>query len=66
MKILFFAIIGGIWLVGLWHLWRRQTASSNVDVGLSDRLLALFWLPLFILFLILSMPDYLQRNAHRR
>lgn len=66
MKIVFFAVIAVTWFTGLWHLWRRQTASTNVDVNFHDRLIAIFWLPLFAMFLIVSLPGYLLRKRQRR
>jgi branched-subunit amino acid permease len=37
-----------LWVMGFIALWRRQTRSRHVvTVGIADRLIAIFWLPLY-------------------
>ncbi len=46
-------IVTIIWLVGAWYIWRKQTASRHaVDVHFGDRLIAIFWIPCYILFVL--------------
>ncbi|AEG48183.1 hypothetical protein Sphch_0486 [Sphingobium chlorophenolicum L-1] len=40
--------LAALWVVGLVALWRRQTRSRDVvTVGPADRIMAIFWLPLY-------------------
>jgi len=54
------------WLLGLVHLWRRQSASrAFVPVGMGDRLVALFW-PLVYLVALVALIFAAVRGAGRR
>ncbi len=42
-----------IWIIGLYHMWRRQNLSRpHVSVTLTDRLIAIFWIPFCLIFII--------------
>ncbi|HJT39395.1 MAG TPA: hypothetical protein VJ762_03570 [Sphingobium sp.] len=48
--------LAALWAVGLYHLWPRQTRSAAVvPLHWTDRLIAIFWLPLFLPFVILAL-----------
>lgn len=52
------ATVACVWLIGAFHFWRLQSASRAVTrVGLLDRAFALFWLPLGLCFVLLSLPS---------
>ncbi len=54
------------WLLGLVHLWRRQSASRPfVSVGMGDRLVALLW-PLVYLVALFALIFAAVRGAGRR
>lgn len=57
--ILLLTLIFMIWVVGIWHFWRRQSKSiPYVTVKWTDRLLAIFWFPfglIILLWLLLNM-----------
>jgi len=54
------------WLLGLVHLWRRQSASrAHVSVGMGDRLVALFW-PLVYLVALAALIFAVLRGARGR
>ena len=54
------------WLLGLVHLWRRQSASRPfVSVGMGDRLVALLW-PLVYLVALVALIFAAVRGAGRR
>lgn len=53
--ILVIATIAVIWVIGTYHMWRKQTASIDlVSVTVLDRILALFW-PFIYVFLLFTM-----------
>ncbi len=59
-----------IWSIGAVHLWRLQSASRSVgQLRWTDRLFALFWLPVALFFLMISLPQLVQslfRRGRRR
>ncbi|WP_152639816.1 hypothetical protein [Sphingobium bisphenolivorans] len=59
-----------VWLIGSWHFWRLQSASRAVSkVGPLDRVIAIFWLPVGLCFLLLALPFLfrtLLASRHRR
>lgn len=61
-----------IWGIGLWHMWRKQSASRPfVSVHMLDRVMALFWpaiylmIPIFILAQSLKWREDLPVNIGR-
>lgn len=60
------ALLFVIWSLGIYHIWRRQTASVGyVSVTLFDRLIAMFW-PLIYLMLLFTMALQWLHHRNRR
>ena len=54
--IILFSALAALWAVGLYHLWTKQSRSAAVTpLRWTDRLIAIFWLPLFLPFIILAL-----------
>lgn len=54
--IILLSALAAIWAVGLYHLWKRQSRSAaTIAVHWTDRLIAIFWLTLFLPFLLLTL-----------
>lgn len=55
-----------IWLIGLIHLWQKQSASRPfVSVGAVDRLCALVWPLLYVAALFAILLAILRHRIHR-
>lgn len=62
---LFIAIILGLWLVGILRFWRLQSLSrATVNVTALDRLMAIFWLPLYMVTLAILAVSYMFTRRH--
>lgn len=56
-------LLGLIWVVGIPWFWHLQSQSrATVNVTLADRLMTLFWLPLYVVTMLGLALRYLVRR----
>ncbi len=52
-----------IWVMGFYHIWRRQTASIEyVPVTSFDRIIAVFWPLLYLILFFLMALNWCQNR----